>query len=107
MRSDCLKKLSVRAWPYKYSIIRLTEAYLNGTPVPPDLRPKPVAEAKRELLLPWWKPIVESSEAVAALNGRCRRIETAFTVFECPMISPVEEPVSNMNAWPNLAYTAR
>lgn len=48
-----------------------------------------------------------SSEAVAALNGRWRRIETAFAVFECPIISPVEEPLSNMKAWPNLAWNAR
>lgn len=25
--------------------------------------------------------------------------------FECPLISPVDEPVSNMNAWPNLYIT--
>jgi hypothetical protein len=64
--------------------------------------------------------IVASSSAVAALKGRWCRIETAFTTFqikydpcirvslyrqtlECPMISPVEDPESNMKAWPNLA----
>jgi hypothetical protein len=25
-----------------------------------------------------------------------------YSTLECPTISPVEEPVSNMNAWPNL-----
>jgi hypothetical protein len=62
-----------------------------------------------------------SSEALTALKGRLERILTAFTTciqfqvgsqrggvgagrptLECPTMSPAEDPVSNMNTWPNL-----
>ncbi len=30
--------------------------------------------------------------------------DNRHSTLECPIISPVEEPVSNMNAWPNLCF---
>ena len=40
---------------------------------------------------------------VIVLNvTRSSKEQARYSTLECPMISPVEEPESNMNAWPNL-----
>lgn len=51
--------------------------------------------------------IAQSSAAVAALQGLDWRIDTALIDFECPLISPVEVPVSMLNAYPSLQYNIK
>lgn len=58
--------------------------------------------SEEENNIPWWKMIAQSSAAVAALHGLDWRIDTALIDFECPLISPVEVPVSTLNACPSL-----
>lgn len=46
--------------------------------------------------------MVLSSEAVTTLNGREGRKSTELIGLDCPLISPTDVPVSDMNTWPNL-----
>jgi hypothetical protein len=49
----------------------------------------------------WWGDVIVLS-VTRSSKQRARN-----STLECPMISPVDEPESNMNAWPNLFYSTQ